>query len=38
MPKLLYYNELDTKGVREQFKKVEKALEAGDFRSADNQL
>lgn len=35
MPKLLYYNELDTSEVKAQFKKVESALANGDFRSAD---
>lgn len=33
--RLLYYNELDTSKVKRQFKKVEKYLEKGDFKSAD---
>ncbi len=33
--KLLYYNDLDTKGVKQQFKKVEKFLQKGDFKSAE---
>jgi len=32
--KILYYNGLQTKGVKEQFKKVEKFLSKGDFRAA----
>jgi len=33
--KILYYNGLSTKGVKEQFKKTEKFLINGDFKSAD---
>ncbi|MFK7908568.1 MAG: UvrD-helicase domain-containing protein [Chitinophagales bacterium] len=33
--KILYYNELDTKGVKQQFKKVEGFLQKGDFKSAE---
>ena len=33
--KLLYYNGLNTKGVKEQFKKVESFLAKGDFKSAE---
>ncbi|MGB0929805.1 MAG: hypothetical protein ACPGVB_03460, partial [Chitinophagales bacterium] len=33
--KILYYNELDTKGVKQQFKRVEKFLQKGDFKSAE---
>ncbi len=33
--KILYYNELDTKGVKQQFKKVEGFLKKGDFKSAE---
>ncbi|MGB3548001.1 MAG: hypothetical protein WBA17_13560 [Saprospiraceae bacterium] len=33
--KLLYYNELDTKGLKSKVTKIEKMLAAGDFKSAD---
>ncbi|MEZ4886732.1 MAG: hypothetical protein R3E32_18535 [Chitinophagales bacterium] len=33
--KILYYNELDTKGVKQQFKRVEGFLQKGDFKSAE---
>lgn len=33
--KILYYNDLETKGVKKQFKKVEGFLKKGDFKSAD---